>query len=309
MRIIFFGTGTFGIPALQRLIEGPHKLVAVVAQPDREKGRGWKVQLTPVKEFIRKAHPEMEVIQPEKASDPDFIKHLGTMNADLFVVIDYGQILSKELLDVPVKYCVNLHPSLLPKYRGPSPVNWAIMNGDKETGSTVIKMNERMDAGGVILQKKTALKGNETAGELLERLSYEGAELVVKTLGLIEEGAENIIEQDESRATYAPKLTKEMGRIDWNRPAQEIVRQVRAMHPWPGAFTYLDGKVLKVHEAELCDKDAKGLPGEISDTEKFIISTYEGRICIKVLQLEGKKAMSPGEFLRGYRIKDGTILG
>jgi methionyl-tRNA formyltransferase len=309
MRIIFFGTGTFGIPTLRRLIESPHKVLAVVTQPDRKKGRGWKVQPTPVKEFIGKTHPEMEVIQPGKASDPGFVKHLETMNADLFVVVDYGQILSKELLDVPSKYCVNLHPSLLPKYRGPSPVNWAIMNGDGETGNTVIKMNEHMDAGDMILQEETVLKGDETAGELLERLSCEGAGLVVKALELIEKGAENMVEQDESRVTHAPKLTKEMGRIDWNRPAQEIIRQVRAMSPWPGAFTYLDGKVLKVHKAELCDENAKGRPGEICDTEKFTISACNGKICVKVLQLEGKKAMSPGEFLRGYHIKDGTILG
>ncbi len=311
MRIIFFGTGKFGIPALQRLVEGPHELIAVVTQPDRKKGRGWKVNPAPVKEFIWKTHPEIEVIQPEKASDPDFIKHLATMNADVFVVIDYGQILSKRLLDVPGKYCLNLHPSLLPKYRGPSPVNWAIMNGDRETGNTVIKMNERMDAGDVILQKKTALKGDEGAGDLLERLSYEGAELVVKALELIEKGAENMVEQDESRATYTSKLTKEMGKIDWSRSSQEIIRQVRAMHPWPGAFTLLEGRTLKIIEAETVDVqgEANVPPGTICDEKKMEIRTGKGSMRVNVLQLEGKKVMTSGEFLKGKRLEKGVILG
>ncbi|MGB2601770.1 MAG: methionyl-tRNA formyltransferase [Candidatus Omnitrophota bacterium] len=310
MRIIFFGTGKFGIPTLERIIESRHEVAAVVTQPDRKKDRGMKMQPTPIKEFVWTSRPEIEVIQPEKASEKGFIEHIKTLKADVFVVIDYGQILKKELLDAPSKYCINLHPSLLPKYRGPSPVAWAILNGDKETGNTVVKMNEKMDAGDVVLQKKTPVKNDDTAGELLKRLSYEGAELVMKAIELIDSKTENIVQQNEQTATYAPKLTRDTGRIDWRDEAESIERKVRAMQPWPGAFTYLDGKVLKIIRAEVCDPQSAGRDaGKVSMDQKFIVNTCKGKICVNMLQLEGKKAMTQEEFLRGYPIKKDTVLG
>lgn len=310
MRIVFFGTGKFGIPTLERLVESRHKVAAVVSQPDRKKGRGMKIQPTPVKKFVWTSRPEIEVIQPEKASEKGFIEHIKTLKADVFVVIDYGQILKKELLEVPSKYCINLHPSLLPRYRGPSPVAWAILNGDKQTGNTVVKMNEKMDAGDIVLQKKAPIREDDTAGELLERLSYEGAELVLKAIEIIDSKAENIVPQNEKTATYAPKLTRDMGMIDWRDDAESIARKVRAMQPWPGAFTYLDGKVLKIIEVEAHDpRSTETDAGKVSAGEEFVVSACKGRIYIKMLQLEGKKVMSQEEFLRGYRIKANTILG
>jgi methionyl-tRNA formyltransferase len=310
MRIIFFGTGKFGIPTLERLIESRHEVAAVVSQPDRKRGRGMKIQPTPVKEFVWTSRPEIEVIQPEKAAEKGFIEHIKTLKADVFVVIDYGQILKKELFEAPSKYSINLHPSLLPKYRGPSPVAWAILNGDKQTGNTVVKMNEKMDAGDIVLQKKTPIKGDETAGELLKRLSYEGAELVLKAIELIDSKAENIVPQNEEIATYAPKLTRDMGMIDWRDEAESIARKVRAMQPWPGAFTYLDGKVLKLIKVEAHDpKSTERDAGKVSADKEFIVSACKGKIYIKMLQLEGKKAMSQDEFLRGYHIKANTVLG
>ncbi|MBD3426346.1 MAG: methionyl-tRNA formyltransferase [Candidatus Omnitrophica bacterium] len=309
MRIVFFGTGKFGIPSLERLIQSNHEVIAVISQPDRKKGRGMKIQPTPVKEFVWTMRPEIEVIQPEKASEKGFIAHLATMKADLFVAIDYGQILSGELLEVPARYCVNLHPSLLPRYRGPAPVAWAILNGERTTGNTVIRMNERMDAGDILLQKKMPLKGTETRGELLKRLSYEGAELVLKAVELIDSDAENLVEQNEKAATYAPKLSREVARIDWKDSAEDIERKVRAMQPRPGAFARIDRKTLKIIEAGVVETArTKGKPGTVETTNGFIVNTGKGKLYVKKLQLEGKRPMTSEEFLRGFRVEGGTAL-
>ncbi|MFH1552518.1 MAG: methionyl-tRNA formyltransferase [Candidatus Omnitrophota bacterium] len=309
MKIIFFGTGKFGLPSLKKLHKSSHEIVAVVTQPDKKKGRGWSVRPTPIKAFVEQAAPGMDVFQPEKASDAQFIDSLRKMDADIFVVIDYGQLLDKDLLDVPRKCCVNLHPSLLPKYRGAAPVNRAILNGEEETGNTVIRMTERMDAGSVIMQEKTEIGEDEDAEDLLERLSYSGADLLLKALSAIESGEECLSEQDESAAAYAPKLGKKEGEIDWTVSAQEVVRKVRAMQPWPGAFTHLDSRTLKViHAAEDDASESSSSPGTISDETKFIVNTGKGSVRVTMLQLEGKKAMTSAEFLRGHPAKKGTVL-
>ncbi len=244
MRIVFFGSGDFGEPTLKKLLESKHEVAAVVTQPDRKKGRGWNVQPTPYKAFMEQAAPGVEVLQPEKVSDPELAVDLRKIEADVFIVIDYGQFLSKEILSVPKKYCINLHPSLLPKYRGAAPINRALMDGEKTTGNTVMKMNERMDAGDIILQEATPVLKDEDAVLLSARLADMGAALVMKALELIEQGSEKPSVQDEKSATYAKKLTKEDGLIDWSKSTEEIMRRVKGARPWPGAFTALDGKML-----------------------------------------------------------------
>lgn len=310
MKIVFFGTGSFGVPALKRLLGSAHEVVAVVTQPDKKKGRGWSVMPTQVKAAMEQIAPAMDILQPEKISDGEFIAAIRGMDPDIFVVVDYGRILGEELLDVPRKYCINLHPSLLPEYRGASPVNKAILNGDEETGNTIIRMNLRMDAGSIIMQEKVRIGAEEDAVMLEERLSQNGAELLLKALEKIEAGREEFLEQDEAAATYAPRLTKKDGRIDWARAAIEIDRQVKGLVPWPGAFTFLDGKVLKIHKAGIISGGGVSAPpGSVIDANKLIVKAGQGDICIKKLQLEGKKTMSAESFLKGYPLNPGTVLG
>ena len=311
MDIIFFGTGKFGVPVLKRLIASGHDILAVVTQPDKKKGRyGRDVHPAPVKAFMEKASPDVEILQPLKSSDPVFIDHLRSKKADVFVVVDYGQILVKRLLDIPAKCSVNLHPSLLPKYRGASPVNRAILAGDPETGNTVIKMTERMDAGEIIVREKVSIEEEDTAPELLDRMAKSGAGLLIKALDIIETGDLLFAAQDETQATYASKLKKDDGKIEWEKPAGYILRLVKAMQPWPGAFTYLDGKMMKIFSAKILSgmEENSISPGTVLDGKKIIIKTGQGAISIDILQLEGKKKMPREEFLRGYQIAEGTVL-
>lgn len=310
MRIVFFGTGKFAVPSLKALLGTHHELKGVVTQPDKRRGRGWNTEPTQVKAFIEKALPEVEVFQPERASSSESVEILKKMDADLFVVVDYGQILKKEVLEIPRKYSVNLHPSLLPKYRGAAPVNRAILEGEEETASTVIKMNEKMDAGEIILQKRTKIAETEDAESLLARLSLEGAELLVKAIGDIEKGEESFTPQDENEATYAPKLTKAEGRIDWSSSSSEIIRKVKAMKPWPAAYTFIDKKMLKVISAQKTDLEySVGTPGLVLSDTELIVSSSKGAVLLETVQLEGKKAMSSSEFLKGFKLKKGTVLG
>ena len=310
MRIVFFGTGEFALPALKRLMKSGHEIAAVVTQPDRKRGRGWNVRPTPVKAFAEQVAPGIAIFQPERTSEEEFTMHLKDKNADLFVVIDYGQLLDKEVLQIPRKYCVNLHPSILPKYRGASPVNWAILNGEDETGNTVIRMDARMDAGNIILQETIAINSRENADDLEKRLSATGAELVIKALELIEAGKERFLEQDEKKATYAPKLKKEQGEVSWEAQAAEVIRKIRGMQPWPGAFTYLDGRCMKITEAVEDTAEAKGAkPGAVLNEKTFVVNTGEGAVRISRVQLDGKKVMTTEEFLRGHKLSAGTVLG
>lgn len=307
MKIIFFGTGKFGISSLEKLLSSRHKVVAVVTQPDRKRGRGWKEQPMPVKSYLTEHKSEIDIYQPENAREPSFVESLRG-KADVFVVIDYGQFLSKELLSVPEKYCVNLHPSLLPKYRGAAPVNWAILEGENITGNTVFKMNERMDAGDIILQKEEDIIPEEDSLSLSVRLSSSGADLLIKSLDIIEKGEEVFTPQMDAEATFAPKLKKEMGEIDWTDDAKKIIRKIKAFNPWPGAFTYLEDKTLKVIDAEYSET-SQGTPGNISSLSPLTITAVEGSVILKTVQLEGKKAMRSTEFLRGCRIEKGRSLG
>lgn len=310
MRIVFFGTGEFGIPTLRKLFDNEHELVAVVTQPDRKKGRGWNVHPTPIKAVIEQVSPGISVLQPEDISDREFIDFLKKKMPDLFIVVDYGKKLKKDLLNVPRGGCVNLHPSLLPKYRGPAPVNWAILNGECQTGNTVIRMQEEIDAGEIVAQEKIDIKTNENAVELLERLSQKGAELVMSVLEKIASNKAEFKEQNKDEASYAPKLKKEQGKIDWASPAEEISRKIRALQPWPAAYTSLDGKMLKIFKAHLVDAGVKDdVYGRILYPGKFIVNTPKDALQIDMLQLEGRKVMTRDEFLKGYKLKEGTVLG
>ncbi len=310
MKIIFFGTGTFGIPSLRKLLHGGHELITVVTQPDSKKGRGYNSEPTPVKAFLEQVAPGVAVIQPDDPNKKDVISFLEDKGADIFVVVDYGRLLKRELLAVPKKYCVNLHPSLLPKYRGASPINQAILGGDAQAGNTLIKMDEKMDAGDVIAQESVLIKEGESAISLHERLSAKGAELLAKTLDDIKAGRERFIAQDESLASYAPRLKKTDGKIDWSLSSEEVLRRVRAMQPWPGAFTTVNGRNIKVIKAKKAAWDDAGgaLPGTVVDTRMFTIKTGDGYIQAEMVQPAGKKEMTAVAFTRGARLGEGLIL-
>ncbi|MGB3113316.1 MAG: methionyl-tRNA formyltransferase, partial [Candidatus Omnitrophota bacterium] len=286
MKLMFFGTGEFGIPTLEKLLESDHKVIAVVTQPDRQKGRGWKVQPAPVKAFLKEKGVRVELFQPGKVSDMALGNKLRSKRADVFVVVDYGMFLSQPLLNAPNKFCINLHPSLLPKYRGAAPVNWAILNGEKETGNTVIRLSGRMDAGSIILQERIYIGDGENAIELADRLSKSGADLVLKALELIEENIVEFKEQEESEASFAPGLEKEQGRINWKESAFEIGRKIRALQPWPGTFTHFGGKILKVIKAQVVmNIEDNKTPGSICDESKFIVATGKGALQMEEVQI------------------------
>jgi methionyl-tRNA formyltransferase len=310
MRIIFFGTGKFGLPSLKKLFASEHDIVGVVTQPDRKRGRGWNMLPSPIKAFAEKASPGIDILQPEKVSDAKFLEILREKNADVFVVIDYGQYLVEEVWGMPGKYCVNLHPSLLPKYRGASPVPWTMLNGEMKTGNTVIKVSERMDAGDIILQSETDIGEDEYAPELAGRLAQMGAELILKAMDEIEKDNVQLVKQDEAQASYASKLQKQDGKVDWSRPAIDIMRQIKALQPWPGAFTLLNGKTLKIVTAEIVYGIKNNLsPGTIVDADGLIVKTPSDAIRINILQLEGKREMTSQEFLKGHKHISGNMLG
>lgn len=296
--------------ALKRVMSSGHDLAAVVTQPDRKKGRGMGVHPTSVKALVEKVMPGTDVLQPEELNG-EFVDDIRKINADVFVVVDYGKILPQVVLDIPNRYCINLHPSLLPKYRGSSPVNQAILNGDTVTGNTVIKMNERMDAGEILTQEEMSIENKEDSMSLFARLSAHGAELIIKTLDVIAAGTETLKVQDEKKASYAPKLKKNDGKIDWTRTADEIDKKVRGLKPWPGAFTNIKGKMLKVVEVETAPKLKDIMPAGtvMIDQTRLLVHASDRPVHVKTLQLEGKKAMDAGEFLKGNSLKDGMILG
>jgi methionyl-tRNA formyltransferase len=311
MNIVFFGTSEFAIPSLRALLVSRHKVLALVTQPDRKKGRSLKLSPPPAKVIGRENN--IPVYQPQDASSRESVEYLKKLGADLFVVISFGQILKKEVLSVPSLYSINLHGSLLPKYRGAAPTNWAVINGDKSSGVTIIKMNERMDEGDIIAKKEVAIEPVDTNITLGEKLSDAGAALLVEILELIESGKASFTKQDGSAATYAPKLKKADGLIDWSEPALKIHDRVRGLLPWPGAYTYYDGKILKLLQTKLPDKAVteKASPGEVLyiGKEGIAVRTGTGDLIIEYLQLEGKKDMDAASFIRGHKLEQGYIFG
>jgi methionyl-tRNA formyltransferase len=311
MRVIFMGTPEFACPTLQKLLDRGDEVIAVVTQPDRPKGRGQKTVPTPVKELAEKNG--IPVLQPLKVRAPEFIETLKRMNPDLIVVVAFGRILPKALLDIPKFGCINVHASLLPRYRGAAPLNWCIINGETETGVTTMLMDEGLDTGAMLLKKTTLIDPEEDTSSLHDRLSVLGAETLSETLDLLAAGKLIPEKQDDSLSCYAPILKKEHGLIDWNSTARAIRNMVRGMSPWPGAFTRLDGKLIKIYKVRSDNTKCGDVdtPGTVlkADRDGIEVACGGGSVIIDELQLEGRKRLPAGEFLAGYKIAPGTILG
>ena len=320
MRVIFMGTPDFSVGTLEAIIEAGHEVALVVTQPDKPKGRGKTMQYTPVKECAL-SHG-IEVFQPVKIRESTNIEYLRKFNADIIIVVAFGQILSKSILDMPRYGCINVHASLLPKYRGAEPIQWAILNGDEVTGVTIMRMDVGLDTGDMIAKTEVKISPEDTGGTLFDRLAEAGACLCVETIPSSVDGTAVYTPQDESAATKVGMIKKQDGLIDFSRPAKAIECQVRGLNPWPSAYTSLAGKTLKIWSAGVCEDatvidgdpasgTASVAPGTVVFTKKdcFGIQTGDGILVCKEVQLEGKKRMSAGDFLRGNAIEVGTILG
>lgn len=307
MKIVFMGTPDFAAMALEKLVSAGHEITLVVTQPDKEKGRGKQVQKSDVKLVAEKY--DIPVFQPVKIKTDESVEILRGYEADIFVVAAFGQILSKEILDMPKYGCVNIHASLLPRLRGAAPIQWSIIDGDEKTGVTIQQMDVGLDTGDILAVKEVEIASDETGGSLFDKLAIAGADLIVETLPLIEEGKITPVPQDESLSTYAKKLSKDMGLIDWNMPAVAIERLIRGCSPWPSSYSNIGGKSLKIWKAAVTD--TKATPGEVSEVtkESITIGCGEGSLVVEELQLEGKKRMSVHDFLLGYHINVGDKLG
>lgn len=305
MKIVFMGTPDFSVGALKALIGAGHEVTAVVTQPDRPKGRGKAVQMSPVKECALSF--DIPVFQPVKIKAPEAVERLKGFAADVFVVAAFGQILSEEILHMPKYGCINIHASLLPKYRGAAPIQWAILNGEKETGITIMQMDKGLDTGDMLLKRVVPIGGRETGETLHDRLSEAGAELIVEAMSLLEAGKLVPKKQREEDASYVTMLHKSLGHIDWSKPAAEIDRLIRGLNSWPSAYTYYNGKMLKLWEAWPEDIQASGCPGSLAAVERdaFFVNTGDGRLRVTKVQPEGKKRMEVKDFLLGYPLKAG----
>jgi methionyl-tRNA formyltransferase len=308
MRIIFFGTPQFAVSTLQKLVETRHSVLAVVTQPDRPKGRHLKVGQSPVKELAREK--KIQVLQPQTIGD-EFLEEIANLKADLFVVVSYGKILPGSLLKIPRLYSLNVHASLLPKYRGASPIPNALLNQEAQTGVTLMRITEQLDAGDILLQQTVPIDPQDDAVTLSEKLSHTGAELMIQALGLVESGKAVFHPQDESQVVYTKRLKKEDGKIDWSRPAKEIEALVRALVPWPSAYTFYQGKRLKLWKVIAKQRACYGRCGQslkISD-EGIDVSTGDGALTLLELQPESGRRMRAIEFASGYRLRPGDELG
>lgn len=335
MKILFMGTPDFAVPVLEGLIaSSKHEVVAVVTQPDKIRGRKYakahgKATFSPVKEVA--VREQIPVLQPNKIRNSTSVEEMKALDADVAVVVAYGQILSKEILDMPRYGCVNVHGSLLPRWRGAAPIQWSILSGDKKTGITTMQMDEGIDTGDILMTKEITIGEKETGGELFGRMSLLGSEVLLNTLEALEANTLSPIKQNDAQSTYAKMLTKELGELDFKKPAVELERTVRGLNPWPSAYTKLNGKTLKIWEADVMmevkkstsneqslEKNEKrtnihektNFPGEIVAVSKdsFSIKTGQGNLLVKEVQLEGKKRMSVEDFLRGMKIETGWEL-
>lgn len=308
MRIVFMGTPDFSVPTLEALVEAGHEVVGVVTQPDKPKGRGKAVLMTPVKE--KAVELSIPVYQPVKAREESFIETLREINPDVCVVIAFGQILPKAILDIPRYGCVNIHASLLPKYRGAAPLQWVVLNGEKETGITTMMMDVGMDTGDMLEKTVVPMDRKETYGSIHDKLSVLGGELIVSTLAKIEDGTIISTPQKDEEATYTKKIVKSMGEIDWTMEAEVIERYIRGLNPWPSAYTSWNGKTLKIWDSDVIAEEYPGVCGEVvlMDKNSVLVKTGKGTLSLTSLQLEGKKRMDTDVFLRGYQIEKGTVL-
>lgn len=308
MKVIFMGTPDFSVGTLEALAEAGHEVVLAVTQPDKPKGRGGKMQYTPVKEAALAR--DIPVYQPKKIREPECIEELKKYNADIMVVIAFGQILPKEILQMTPYGCINVHASLLPKYRGAAPIQWAVIDGEKVSGVTTMQMNEGLDTGDMILKTEIPLDQKETGGSLHDKLAEAGAKLCVETLKCLEDKTATWEPQGESTTAYAKMLDKNLGNINWNDPAVQIERLIRGLNPWPSAYTHWNDKVIKLWQADVVEDNTDQEAGTIVKVEKdsFYVQTGEGLLKIEELQFQGKKRMDAGAFLRGNRLEYGEIL-
>ncbi|MDI6777210.1 MAG: methionyl-tRNA formyltransferase [Syntrophales bacterium] len=308
-KILFMGTSEFAVPSLAILVKNGYPIVGVVTQPDRPRGRGKMVQPSPVRIFAEENH--LSVIQPEHVRDKEFLSAFRSLSPDMVVVAAFGQILPGEIIGTPEMGCINVHPSLLPKYRGAAPINWALIQGGEKTGVTIILMDEGLDSGDILLQEETLIGTEETFGELHDRLSEMGAELLLKTIGTIVEGTVRRIPQDASAATYVRRLNKEDGCVCWDTNVRDIANLIRGLSPSPGAYTFLEGKKLKIFAVKGEETSVTEPAGKIvRETEKGLqVAAKNGYIYLHDVQLENRKRMSVHDFLRGYRIAPGAIFG
>ncbi len=310
MRIVFMGTPDFAVPSLEALLRSPDEVVGVVTQPDRPKGRGQTLAAPPVKLLCEREH--LHHLQPTKMKDPAFLDALRAWAPDLIAVTAFGRILPPVILELPPKGCVNVHGSLLPKYRGAGPIQWAIINGEKETGITTMLMDEGMDTGQMLLQERLTIGPDETAGELAKRLAQLGGRLLVETLHRLKEGTLVPQPQDHAQATMAPLLKKEDGLIDWTRRAADLANQVRGLSPWPGAFTHAGEEQWKIwRAAPATESPARQPPGSIIQAGPvgIRVATGEGGLIITELQPPNRRRMSAAEYLAGHPIEPGLVLG
>lgn len=301
LRIVYMGTPEIAATILNRLLEEPYEVVLAVTQPDRPKGRGKEMAMSPVKELAI-AH-DIPVFQPERLRNPEAVQVIEQAKPDMIVVAAFGQILPKAVLELPKYGCINVHASLLPAYRGAAPIQWSILDGCKQTGVTIMYMNEGLDTGDILLQKTVEITPEETGGSLHDKLAEIGAEALAEAIPGVLSGSLKPVAQGEMTTPYAKQLTKEMGRLDFGKSAVELERYVRGLNPWPGTYTMLDGRLLKIWQAEVIGKDfGTAEPGTVTDITKksFTYVTADGGLRILELQPEGKRRMTAEEFLRGY---------
>ncbi len=307
MKIAFMGTPEPAALCLKTLIEAQEQIAVVVTQPDRKKGRGLEESPSPVKLLAQKY--KIDVLSPKKIKDQFFIQKLKSYNPELIVVVAYGKILSKEILEIPKYGAINAHASLLPKYRGAAPIQRAILKGEAETGASIMYLNETLDTGDIILQEKVAIEKDDNAETLTEKLFRVGAQALLKAVLQIKTGTAKRIPQKESGATYAPKITKEAGEIDWRKPANEILSQVKALIPWPVAHTFYNDKMLKIWDADIAPKEKNAVPGEVSvEKEAVKVACGENALQLLVVQLEGGKKVGAADFARGHNLVSKKIL-
>ena len=303
------GTSPFAVPSLKILLKKGENIVGVFTQPDRPQGRGLKIKISPMKGVALENH--LPLFQPVKINRDESVEIIKSLSPDLIVVAAFGQIISQRILDIPRFGSINVHASLLPKYRGAAPINWVIIQGEKETGITTMLMDKGLDTGNILLQRKLEIFPEENAGELHDRLAFLGAEVLRETVERLKQGGLNPCKQEESEASYAPTLKKEDGVIDWEKPADKIYDHIRGMNPWPGACTYLEGKILKVFHAKHVIQDFPHEPGKVVKTsdEGILVATGEGHILLTEIQLENHKQMSSALFLRGHPLPIDVRLG
>lgn len=308
IKVVFMGTPDFAVPSLDSIFNDGYSVDAVITQQDKRRGRGKKLQYTPIKK--RALELGIEVLQPNNINDDETKKILKNINPDFIVVVAYGQILREDILSIPKYGCYNVHASLLPKYRGAAPINWALIDGESETGVTIMEIDKGLDTGDMVLSSSIKIAREDTTEDIHDKLANLGAELIIDALEKIYSGDIEKISQDHSKSTYASMLTKEMGKIDWTDTGSNIVNLIRGLKPWPSAYTMYNGDMIKIHKAVLTEKEYKGVNGEIVEVtgDEIYVKIEDGSIRIEELQFPGKRKMKTSDYLKGNSVEIGTVL-